>query len=136
MASESDKNRDRVAVVLIAHGSRNELANDDAFYFAQQLRQSEVAIQIEAAFLELAQPDIPTAVAAVVRSGAQIVVLLPYFLSPGVHVQRDLNEMCRQFASQHTNVRFILAQPLGRHSELTKVLLDRLREALVTSSPT
>ncbi len=124
---------ERVAVVLIAHGSRNALANDDAFYFAQQLRQSEAVFLVEAAFLELAEPDIPTAVAGVVRSGAKKVVLLPYFLSSGVHVQRDLNEMCQQFASQHVVVRFVLAQPLGRHNQLTTVLLDRLHEAIVTS---
>ncbi len=130
MNASSKPNPDKLAVVLIAHGSRNADANADAFYFADQLRAAAVAHHVEAAFLELAEPDISTAVDRCLQTLPNVVVLLPFFLSAGVHVKRDLAEMCRQFEESHLEVRFILAEPFGRHDLLTSVLAQRLHEAL------
>ncbi len=130
MNGKNKPNFNKVAVVLIAHGSRNAEANADAFYFADRLRAAAVAHHVEAAFLELAEPDIATATNRCLQTLPNGVVLLPYFLSAGVHVKRDLTEMCRQFGDFHPEVRFILADPLGRHDLLTSVLLQRLQEAL------
>ena len=130
MTSSDDANSERRAVVLIAHGSRNVAANDDAFYFAELLREAEIADRVEAAFLELAEPAIATAVERCLEIEPMVVVLLPFFLSAGVHVRNDLAGMCREFGDAHPKVRFILAEPMGRHDLLKRVLTDRLLEAL------
>ena len=65
-----------------------------------------------------------------VELGAQLVILLPYFLSAGVHVQRDLAEACRRLTEQHAGVDFRLAEPLGRHPLLLDVVLERCSEAV------
>lgn len=119
-----------LAVVLIAHGSRQADANADAFYFADQLHKGGMARQVQAAFLELAEPTIATAVTRCLQMKPKVVVLLPYFLSAGVHVHRDLAELCRQFERAHSEVQFILAKPLGRHSLMVEVLKERLSAAL------
>jgi sirohydrochlorin ferrochelatase len=138
MASSNRPNSGKLAVVLIAHGSRNASANADALHFLNQLRAAGVAHHLEAAFLELAEPDIATAMRRCLQIMPDVVVLLPFFLSPGVHVRRDLAEMCREFENAHAEVRFILAEPLGRHDLLTRVLMERLRESLADcgTSPT
>jgi len=130
MTLSSSVNSERRAVVLIAHGSRNAAANADAFYFAELLRESEIADRVEAAFLELAEPNIATAVDRCLETEPTVVVLLPFFLSAGVHVRNDLAGMCREFGNAHPKVRFILADPMGRHDLLKRVLTDRLLEVL------
>src|SRR5262249_21152514 len=77
------------ALLLIAHGSRHPEANDDLRHVAAALRQRGHAV-VEAAFLELADPNIDAAGERCVAQGAEIVVLVPYFLAAGVHVRRDL----------------------------------------------
>jgi sirohydrochlorin ferrochelatase len=57
------------------------------------------------------------------------VVLLPYFLSAGVHVRRDLDEHRRRLAEQYPQVEFLLAQPLGRHPLLLEVVAERASQA-------
>jgi sirohydrochlorin ferrochelatase len=56
--------------------------------------------------------------------------MVPYFLSAGTHVRRDLAAARDALAAEHPCVAFILAEPLGRHPALLDVVEERLREAL------
>src|SRR5437016_5457821 len=103
----------RTALLLIAHGSREADANEDLLLLVQCLRMSGRAELVEAAFLELAKPDIAQGAAACIAGGAEQVILIPYFLSAGVHVRRDLTEARRCLAERYPQVRFCLAEPLG-----------------------
>src|SRR5262249_13650099 len=110
------------ALLLIAHGSRQEEANADLFHLAAELRRRGSHAVVEASFLELAQPDIDAGGARCVAQGVQRVVLLPYFLSAGIHVQRDLAAARDRLATRFPHVEFRLAEPLGRHPLLVEVV--------------
>ena len=120
------------ALLLIAHGSRHAEANDDLHHLATELRRRGQAV-VEAAFLELADPGIDTAAERCVAQGGEVVVLVPYFLSAGVHVRRDLTAAQERLAQRFPGVRFLLAEPLGRHPLLLDVVADRVSQALLTS---
>jgi sirohydrochlorin ferrochelatase len=113
------------ALLLIAHGSRQVDANDDLFHVADCLRARDWPIVV-ASFLELAEPNIEDGGAACVEQGADCVILVPYFLSAGVHVRRDLSAMRAKLAERFPAVAFHLAEPLGRHPLLLDVVADRL----------
>ena len=117
------------ALLLIAHGSRQPEANADLVYVVEQLRQRGRVI-VEASYLELAEPNIEEGGARCVAAGAECVVLLPYFLSAGVHVLRDLTAACDRLAKRFVGIEFRLAEPLGRHPLLLDVVTDRAREAV------
>jgi sirohydrochlorin ferrochelatase len=118
----------KTALLLIAHGSRQEEANADLLHVATQLRERGADI-VEASFLELAEPEIEEGGVRCVAQGAERVILVPYFLSAGVHVRRDLAEARARLASRFPAVEFRLAEPLGRHPLLMEVVADRIREA-------
>lgn len=46
--------------------------------------------RVEPAFLELAAPDLLTAIRALVAEGTRSVVVIPYLLAPGRHARVDL----------------------------------------------
>lgn len=117
------------ALLLIAHGSREPEANADLHYVVEQLRLLKQYSSVDACFLELAEPDIDTAAARCVDQGAEWVVLLPYFLSAGVHVRRDLTTACEHLAERFPRVQFCLGEPLGRHLLLIEVVAQRAAEA-------
>ena len=58
------------AVLLIAHGSRHPSANDDLHELAARLSAAGEYPIVEACFLELAEPDIPTGGDRCVARGA------------------------------------------------------------------
>src|SRR6266446_4415126 len=64
-------NSPETALLLIAHGSRHESANDDTRALAAELVRREACRVAVAAFLELAQPDIDGGAAECVRLGAR-----------------------------------------------------------------
>jgi sirohydrochlorin ferrochelatase len=117
------------ALLLIAHGSRHESANDDTRALAAELVRRSACRVAVAAFLELAAPDIDGGAAECVRLGARRVVLLPHFLSAGMHVREDLEAARIRLAVRYPEVEFRLAEPLGQHPLLLDVLTERAREA-------
>ena len=78
------------AVIVVAHGSRNEAANLAHFELVERLRTLSPGVELRSAFLELAQPSILSAIDALVEEGIDSIRLLPYFLHPGNHTSRDL----------------------------------------------
>lgn len=114
------------AVLLIAHGSRLEPANADLRELAARLSTAGPRPIVVASFLELAEPDIPSGGAACVARGACRVLMIPYFLSAGVHIMRDLAQARQELTASHPDVEFVLGPPLGPHP-----LLDQLVEARV-----
>jgi len=119
---------DRTAVLLIAHGSRQPAANDDLHELAGRLTAEGAYPIVEACFLELAEPDIPTGGERCVSRGATRVLMIPYFLSAGVHLRRDLTAARDEMSRRHSDVEFLLGSPLGPHPLLDHLIAIRVRE--------
>jgi sirohydrochlorin ferrochelatase len=119
----------KTALLLIAHGSREPGANADLLYLVEALRQRNALEVVEACYLELAEPDIDAGAARCVELGCGRVILLPYFLSAGVHVRRDLAAARQRLAERFAPVDVRLAEPLGRHPLLIEVVSERAAAA-------
>ena len=115
------------AVLLIAHGSRREAANLDLVKLAEMLRERELFPIIEISYLELAEPTIPEGAARCIKAGANEVLMLPYFLSAGVHVQNDLEQYRGEFSVAYPETCFRLCPHLGLHPLMLEIVLDRLK---------
>lgn len=120
------------AVLLIAHGSRRAEANQELVDLAARLLNDRLYKIIEPSFLELAEPDIVTGGSACVARGAGRVLMIPYFLSAGVHIRRDLAAAREELSQQFPEVDFRLGVPLGPHDLLDKLVRERVRELDVT----
>ncbi len=120
----------QTAILLIAHGSREDSANRDLHELAERLAGSGSGRRpiVIASFLELAEPDIATGGDRCVASGADRVLMVPYFLSAGVHLRRDLTAARDELAARHPSVAFHLGPPLGPHRLLDEPVAARIDE--------
>ena len=116
------------AFVVFAHGSRIESANEAVRAIAERMAGS-ASYPVEPAFLELGEPDLNGAVEMLAARGARRVVVIPYFLTLGTHMQRDLPALAAQSARAH-GIEVEIAPPLDGHPALLEALLDRARQAL------
>ena len=116
------------AVLLMAHGSRRAEANQDLVEVADKLRATGEYAIIVPSYLELAEPSIPDGARQCVALGATEVRMLPYFLSAGSHVTRDLERFRAELAEEFPAVTFTLCPPLGLHPLMLDIVRDRLRE--------
>jgi sirohydrochlorin ferrochelatase len=54
--------------------------------------------------------------------------MIPYFLSAGIHLTRDLAAARDELAQRHPGVEFRLGAPLGPHPLLDQLVATRIRE--------
>ncbi len=116
------------AVLLIAHGSRHAPANDDLHRMVATIAEQGEYRIVEPAFLELAEPNIAVSGDRCVSRGATRVLMVPYFLSSGVHLLRDLTAARDELKQRHQAVEFRLGPPLGPDPLLEKLVADRVRQ--------
>ena len=116
------------AVLLIAHGSRRAEANHDLVIVADPLREQTDYEIVVPSYLELAEPSIPDGARQCVDAGADHVLMMPYFLSAGSHVTRDLERFRDEAAVSFSKVTFSLCPPLGLHPLMLEIIKDRMSE--------
>ena len=127
-----EMNRDATAIIVFAHGSAVPEANREVGRLAEEVsRQAQCPAR--PAFLELAQPDLPAAVAEAVAAGARRIVVIPYFLTMGVHVRRDLPRLIAEQQARFPEADIRAAQSLEGYPGMAQALLDRVQEALKSS---
>jgi len=121
---------DRTGVVFFAHGSPIESANQSAREVARQAAARGGFELWEAAFLEGGRPDLPGAVATLAAAGATRVVVVPYFLTLGLHLQRDLPRIVSDLRAAWPNLEILCGDPLDGHPALAEILAQRARQAM------
>ena len=117
--------------ILFAHGSRIENANQAVHDVAAKMAAAgDHAIQ--PAFLELGQPDLTGATGLLIKRGVTRIIVIPYFLTLGTHMQRDLPRLAEDASRAHGNIEMRITAPLDGHPALIEALLDRAAQALHT----
>ncbi len=123
----------KTAILLMAHGSRIPEANDAVHTIAAMVREMTGIEIVEVSFREQHSPNIQQGIDACVAQGAERVLLVPYFLFVGAHVQEDLPEELAEAKRRHPQVAFAMGKHLGVHRKLAEVGVDRSAEALTAT---
>ncbi len=121
---------EEVGIVIVDHGSRRSESNDLLLKVAEAFQASTGLSIVEPAHMELAEPSIRTAFDRAVARGARLIVVHPYFLSPGRHWRHDIPELVADAASRHAGVRHLVTAPLGLHPLMLQIMQDRIRYCL------
>ena len=121
---------DEFGIVIVDHGSRRQDANRRHESFVEGWRGLAGYDIVEAAHMELAAPSIADAFDACVSAGATTVVIMPYFLWPGRHWDRDIPALASEAAARHRGVSYLVAAPLGPHPLLAAIVEQRIDHCL------
>jgi sirohydrochlorin cobaltochelatase len=121
------------ALLLMAHGTPLEEANGPLYAIQQALHMRLGCSQSSVAYLDINQPDIPTAFDQLVEGGAEGIVALPYFLQLGRHVREDLPAAVNGARARYPMRTILLAPHLGYDLCLADVISSRVRAVLAQS---
>jgi sirohydrochlorin ferrochelatase len=113
-------------IIVFGHGSRIESANESVREAARELARAGGIEHVEPAFLELGQPDLAGAVARLVAQGVHHIKVIPYFLTLGTHLERDLPRIVEDIARANNGLEIQVTAPLEGHPGLVAALLDRV----------
>lgn len=118
----------KTGVAVFAHGSSVESANEAVRFVAQTLSKSQDFPLTVTCFLDGGKPDLPTAVGELLAGGATRILIVPYFLTTGLHLKRDLPALISQIQEVHPGLPIEVTPPLDGHPALGEILLDRARQ--------
>lgn len=119
-----------LGLIVFAHGSSVAEANEAVRRAASEAAERCGVSLWETAFLELAQPDLAAAVQSLSDRGAARIIVTPYFLTMGIHLQRDLPRLLDEIALSHPGLRLSCAPPLDGHPALIDILAERAHQAI------
>ena len=117
-------------IIVFAHGSRIEPANQAVRSAAADLARAGDYPIVEAAFLELGRPSLEEAADLLVAQGVDRIVVIPYFLTPGTHLERDLPALVDRISNKHKDIQILSTASLDGHPGLVQILTDRARSVL------
>ena len=123
------------ALLLIGHGSRSPAGVAEYWALVDAVGGQDGSVPLVGGFIELARPDLDSAVDEVVAAGARSVVAVPLVLLGAGHMKDDGPALLARSRERHVGVRFLYARALGVHPLVLAVASDRVREAVGGGAP-
>jgi len=113
--------------IVFAHGSSVESANEAVRSVARQAANQGGWDHHVAAFLGGGYPNLADAAAKMAAGGVSHLVVIPYFLTSGLHLERDLPALIAGVKQSHPELAIEVTLPLDGHPGLVDALLDRAK---------
>lgn len=120
------------AVLLVGRGTTDPDANADLYRAGRLLWETsrELGVrQVEAAFVSLAQPSVTEGLERLRALGARNIVVLPFFLFPGVLPTRIHTQTAGWLERTGGSASAFVADVIGGREELADLVLERYAEA-------
>ena len=114
----------RSSIILFAHGARDPEWAAPFRRIAARLRQARPNLPVQLAFLELMQPALADAVAAMAAEGITRITLVPLFLAQGGHLKEDLPRLLEDICHSHPGITIDVTQAIGDSEVLTALIAD------------
>lgn len=115
------------AVIVLAHGSRNDQARK-SFLKMVEIVNKRAGANIFPAFFSLGQPDLESAVAERVSAGYLEVTIFPYFLFDGNHVQKDIPAIIEKLEKTYPGVKIRVLSSLEHEPLMPEIIFERIWE--------
>ncbi len=118
------------AVIILGHGSRAEEAKRVFNEIVDKIKNKVEYDLIKGAAMELAEPDLAETVNQVVKKGAKEIIIVPLFLFPGVHIQKDIPNSIVKLEKQYPDVEFKVGESIGADERLAEIMADRINKTV------
>lgn len=117
------------ALLLVGHGSRSAEGVAAYWQFADTVQAMAPDLRLGCGFIELAEPDLDTAIARLVEAGATSVVAVPLVLLGAGHMKNDGPAALARARRHHPGVEFAYGRALGIHPAPLAVAAERVATA-------
>lgn len=119
-------------VIVAAHGSRQKASAAEVAALAKKLDNkvktdgSNNIHQVVHAFLQFCDPSLEMVIQKLADSGVEEMVIFPFFISAGSHVQTDIPRAVETARHKHPNVRFHITRHLGVLDAIEDLILGEV----------
>jgi sirohydrochlorin cobaltochelatase len=128
-AAVPEEEKGETAVLIVGRGSSDPDANSDLCKISRLVYEGRPYPLVEAAYVSLTPPDVPTGLDRLKRLGARRIAVFSYFLFTGVLEER-IRRQGEEFAAANPDVAVYYAGYFGPHERVADLLHQRYREAI------
>jgi sirohydrochlorin cobaltochelatase len=118
------------ALVLFAHGARDPQWAEPFKRIQAAIRAQRPGAAVELAFLEIMQPPLADAIAALAKAGHRRITIAPLFMAQGGHLRSDVPRLLDAARATHPGVEFTLLPAVGDVETILNAIADWLVAAL------
>ena len=112
----------RRGVLLFAHGSRDARWREPVEAVAARIRSQDPQVLVACSYLEMVEPDLPTAAARLAAEGVTTLRIVPLFLGIGKHAREDLPLLIDALRAAHPSVEVSVASAVGEDPRVIDLL--------------
>lgn len=117
-------------MIVLGHGSRRKEVAQCFEEMVDRVARLLPQAPVLPAFFSLGRPDLPTQVGILAQRGCERIVIMPYFLYNGVHIEKDIPELLAELEIQYPHLDFVLQSTLENDPAMERLVLERLRAAI------
>ncbi len=118
------------SLLVIGHGSRHPGGVAQYWELVERVRGMAPDLVVGGGFIELASPDLGSAIDCLVQAGSRSVVGVPLVLLAAGHLKTDGPTALERGRSRHPGVSFTYGRDLGVHPLVLDAATTRIAEAL------
>lgn len=122
LRSSSTTTAARRGVLLFAHGSRDARWREPVEAVAARIRSQDPQVLVACSYLEMVEPDLPTAAARLAADGVTTLRIVPLFLGIGKHAREDLPLLVDALRAAHPSVEVGVASAVGEDPRVIDLL--------------
>jgi sirohydrochlorin cobaltochelatase len=109
-------------LILIAHGSRDPRWRASVESVVAAVEGESGTERVRLAYMDCTPPTLLDVASNAVREGSTVLRVLPLFLAPEGHVERDVEPLVRQVRTALPDVDIELLPPIGQFPEFREIL--------------
>lgn len=112
------------AIILFGHGARDARWREPFDRLASLWREQHGSTPVELAFLEMMQPSLEEAVAALASQGASQIMIVPVFFGQGGHLRNDFPVLLAACQEKFPGITLGAAPAVGEDLAVLQAIVD------------
>lgn len=112
------------AIILFGHGARDARWREPFDRLADLWQEQHSDIPVELAFLEMMQPTLEDAVAALSAKGATDLTIVPVFFGQGGHLRNDFPILLEECRGKFPNIQLSVTPAVGEDLTVLQAIIE------------
>jgi sirohydrochlorin cobaltochelatase len=112
------------AVIFFGHGARDVRWREPFDRLCNMWQNQYPDVLVELAFLEMMQPNLPTAIDSLRGQGAKEIEIIPVFFGQGGHLREDFPKLLSEAQKQFPHIQLRAASAVGEDESVLRAIVD------------
>lgn len=111
-------------LVLFGHGARDSRWREPFDELVNLWQQKYSDIPVKVAFLEIMEPNLTSAIAELIKSGANQITVVPVFFGQGGHLRNDFPVILDNCRSEFPDIELNASSAVGEDTNVLLAIID------------